>query len=894
MLVYLVQINGVGNASFTMANPPHRQLVSVGILRFQDDSGIGMSPELGQKLAQDLQQRFAGTFKDVLPRVINGATNSATTTPLTIDQIVELGKQNGVKFVIRGGLLSLTSQKAGQEVIAQLYAEIISIDTGTIVSTLRAGGVPTQAGGGEPLAAIDLTSNQFRSSVAGRALADAIVQLAELSHQALTAPASTTTQTTVEASNVDDALATSQAEAAQAAEADAELQQLIAQAEAILSDGTNVSTESIRTVSESLEALKSALASKASLMEKGEDTTQVDEELATRKQTLQTAVAQVTAEVSASSETASSGVEQPSGEKKGLLSSVDEFAAQALSILQKIQEIRSTVLGVEESVAGESDSANYEGSPIEEPASEANGVVLDENGNPVEGANVSDQESGAETATDSNGVYDLKGLVSGKIAKLLVMKGQMKMSAQADIWPGHPAILDFQFKSKFAKGKLSGFAVLPSTVLINSSKSQVSTRGILRGVVQDSLGRPVPRALVALKGLGVARTNSQGQYTFLNVPSGAHQLIINQNGLKPKSAPVQVVPQKSNDAKVQFSSADSLAKPSTKGSLTLRQAGSQLEGTVVDNDNYPIAGAKVSVTQQVSSVYVLTGTKGSFELKNLKPGSYRLVVSRVGFESMNQNIVLSANGTERRNLQLRKQSSPLVANVMKSEMERRRTVHSNDQKVSRVQVNTSASRMVNSHNGRISGRVTDADTGKPVPSAVITIEGQPPLKSDHQGNYELNNLATGSYKVRVNVVGYSTEAKTIKVREGSFTREDFALKAERRAKLETVEVTDRSGIRISDREQRSKTNVAGQVIDARTRRPIAGAMISIPGQQGAITDSAGRFLIRNLMPGNYQVGVSKTGYSSDQRSIGVRSGETINVSFTLTTRAIPSIRLPRP
>jgi hypothetical protein len=26
----------------------------------------------------------------------------------------------------------------------------------------------------------------------------------------------------------------------------------------------------------------------------------------------------------------------------------------------------------------------------------------------------------------------------------------------------------------------------------------------------------------------------------------------------------------------------------------------------------------------------------------------------------------------------------------------------------------------------------------------------------------------------------------------------------------------------------------------------------------------------------------------------VRSGETVNVSFTLTTRALPSIRLPRP
>jgi hypothetical protein len=60
-------------------------------------------------------------------------------------------------------------------------------------------------------------------------------------------------------------------------------------------------------------------------------------------------------------------------------------------------------------------------------------------------------------------------------------------------------------------------------------------------------------------------------------------------------------------------------------------------------------------------------------------------------------------------------------------------------------------------------------------------------------------------------------------------------------------------------------------------------------QQGATTDAAGNFLIGNLAPGNYQIGVGKSGYSSEQRRIGVRSGETVNVSFTLMTRALPSI-----
>ena len=894
MFVCLVQINGLGKTFDTIRVPFQEQLVSVGILRFQDDTGRSLPPALGQKLAQDFQQRLAGSFKDMLPRIVS-VTDTAPTGSVSVEQLVALGKQNGVKFVIRGGMLTLTSDKAGQDtkVSAQLYAEIISVDTASIVSTLRAEGAATQPGAIETLTAIDLTSDQFRSSATNRALTDAIAQLAESTHQAVTAAPSSETQAAVESTSVEGSLTSAQAEAATASESDAELEQLIAQAEGILANGANVSTESMSAVSKALEDLKSSLASKASLMEKSQDPAEIDQELVTRKETLQATLAQVTAEVSAASETNSGEVEQPSGEKKGLLTKIDEFTGQALSILQKIQEIRATVLGVAESTVGETDP-NYQGMPIEESVSEANGVVLDENGNPIDGANVNDQESGAETTTDSNGVYTLKGLVNGKLAKLLVTKGQMKMSAQADVWPGHPVILDFQYKPKSVKAKISGFGVLPSTVVLDTSKTPIATRGSLLGIVQDAQGRPVPRALVTLRGLGVARTNSQGQYTFLGVPSGTHQLLVNQSGLKTKSAQVQVLAKKSNEARLQFAPADSLAKLPAKGSLILRQGGTTLRGIILDNDNHPITGAKVSVIQQIWSAHVLTGPKGSFEVRNIKPGAYRLAVSRVGFESISQSIVLPGNGTEDRNLQLRKQSSPLIAGVLKSEMDRRRTIGGNVPPTSRGEVNKPASRIPDSRSGYIAGRVTDAENGKPVPSAVVAIEGQQQSRTDRQGNYELKNLAAGNYKIRVSGTGYSAESKSIKVREGNLSREDFALKRERRVMQQITEDANRPGIRISERPKILAAGVTGQVIDGRTHRPIAGAAVSIPGQRSATTDAAGRFLIGNLAAGNYQIGVGKSGYSSEQRTIQVRAGETVNMSFTLTTRAVPAIRLPKP
>jgi hypothetical protein len=106
------------------------QTVSIAILNFQDDTGANAPAELGQKLAQDLHQKVATGYKDLLPRLVVGS-DAAAVKGLTIDQIAALGKQNGAKFVVRGGLLTLTSELAGSDskVTVQLYADIISADT---------------------------------------------------------------------------------------------------------------------------------------------------------------------------------------------------------------------------------------------------------------------------------------------------------------------------------------------------------------------------------------------------------------------------------------------------------------------------------------------------------------------------------------------------------------------------------------------------------------------------------------------------------------------------------------------------------------------------------------------------------------------------------------------
>jgi protocatechuate 3,4-dioxygenase beta subunit len=630
-------------------------VVSVGIVDFQDDSGSNVPQPLRRKIAQELQQNLLAAYKDILPRLISDA-NAAAGPSLTIEQLVALGKQSGASFMIRGGVLSAIAEpmagKSGMKV--QIYAEVISVDNGSVVTTARSGGAATQADPIEALSAVDPGGQNYPLSAVGQAFSVAVGRLAEPIHQAIATPAA--------AADV----SAPAAEETSTADADADLQQLITQAESILTSGGNASTESITAVQQALQSLQAALAAKANLMEGGKDTAQADQDIATGKQALQTAIAQVTAELSAPATTSTApATEEATAEKKGLLTSIDEAASQALSILQKIQEMRSTLAAAEQPAATTT-------TPAEQPVSEGTGVVVDENGNPVEGAQVTDQTSGASTVTDSHGVYHLQGLLGGKMTTLTVQKGLTKTSAQTQVWRGQPAVLDFQMKSSAAaKGSTSG--VLPSTVLLKPAGDRIAANATLTGIVLDAHGRPLSRALVNLKGLGVARTNSQGQYMFLNVPAGTRELIVDSNGMTPKTTRVQVVARQRNEAKIQFSASEQTSKTVTKPVVS-KTSRNDLARPIVVNRPVPVRSGGVAVQvidaktrRPISGVTIsMTGQRslssdsaGRVVLTNLSPGIYQVSAAKAGYSVEQRTVVVKSGETATLSLNL----SPRAAAV---------------------------------------------------------------------------------------------------------------------------------------------------------------------------------------------------------------------------------------
>ncbi len=816
----------------------------VALLEFQDDTGTNVSAEKIKTLTAALHQNIATRYKDLLPRLVSGS--DAATQASTLAQIAALARQNGARYIVRAGLLALNCAASGSsnKVVAQLYADIIFAEDGTVLSSVRAEGSGTEEGA-QPPSASGLNSCSVSSQTTEQAFAGALGQLADSIHQTVvggTANGST-------AGNSVQTPPPSPLDAAQSAAQDADLQQLIAQTETLLSSNVNLNSPAVTAAGQALQALKSALQTKATLMQNGQDPSQADQDIAAQRQSLQSAVAQITADAAAASSTGTvtASPQQTGGQEKGFLQTINDFASQSLSLLQNIQQMRSTLQNLTEPSPVVQPGDNP--SPAAQPVGECNGVVRDQSGNAIPNAQVAEQLSGASTVTDSNGQYDLRGLVVNQIATLTVTAEGKSMTAQSVIIAGQLATLDFQFKPDSATGGHP--VILPPTVVVNASVG--SKVGALKGVVRDPQGLPVPRALVSLKNLGFARTDSRGEYQFLNVPAGKQILQVNESSYQPTTKEVTVAAGASTQLPVRFAVVDRM-NPGADTSLTVSASGATLTGLVVDRQNHALAGARITLLQQASALAILTGPNGAFVLSNVRPGQYRIVASRAGYEPVSQNMTLSSRASSSVQFRLDQQNSPLVANLLKARAPRTCLIR---------------------------GRVV-ATGGRALAHATVILKpangdfGAMSVNTDEDGDYQLT-AGPGTYEIRAHANSYQPASHFLEVKAGAISQFDFALQP-----LAAESSGNSSGRTFLIPEKLAPAgNLVGQLTDANTKRPVTGAIVLISGSKQTRTDENGRFNLANLSPGRYQLTISHPGYSSLQGAISIQSGKTAFANLSL-------------
>lgn len=155
----------------------------------------------------------------------------------------------------------------------------------------------------------------------------------------------------------------------------------------------------------------------------------------------------------------------------------------------------------------------------------------------------------------------------------------------------------------------------------------------------------------------------------------------------------------------------------------------------------------------------------------------------------------------------------------------------------------------------VAGRVTDADTGEPLPGANVVIEGeQIGAATEADGRYTLE-VDPGTYTVRASFVGYQESAVEVTVEAGETVRQDFSLTPDYTG-LEEVVVTG-----LAQQQSQAESSVSVTSIDA-----------------GELTDNADFQSMSSLFQGSTPgVTVSRTsGNVGGSIRFNVRSGVSLN------------------
>jgi hypothetical protein len=160
--------------------------------------------------------------------------------------------------------------------------------------------------------------------------------------------------------------------------------------------------------------------------------------------------------------------------------------------------------------------------------------------------------------------------------------------------------------------------------------------------------------------------------------------------------------------------------------------------------------------------------------------------------------------------------------------------------------------------GTVKGRVTSINSGAALASATVQYSGGSTL-TDTNGNYTFTSVAPGSKSFTASKSGYLSRSSTVAVTAGVATTLNFQLST--------------SG------------KIAGKVVTS-TGAIISGATVKLSGGVIATsvtltTNSTGNYLSGWIPVGSYTVTVSKSGFTTTNKSTSVSAGVTSTVNFTM-------------
>jgi curli biogenesis system outer membrane secretion channel CsgG len=171
----------------------------IGVLPFEDASGVGAA--FGENVAKFIRSEFLKN-KTITPKFIQYKPANDEASTVDVDKAIELGKKNGVDFVVIGTILeaeasSSSSGVGGISILGQsvgsslrtvsatitIQGDLISVKDGKLIESFRASGSETDASVGADVStewgSLNSDKQTGDNSPNARALREAVEDLVE-------------------------------------------------------------------------------------------------------------------------------------------------------------------------------------------------------------------------------------------------------------------------------------------------------------------------------------------------------------------------------------------------------------------------------------------------------------------------------------------------------------------------------------------------------------------------------------------------------------------------------------------------------------------------------------------------------------------------------------------
>ncbi len=212
-----------------------------------------------------------------------------------------------------------------------------------------------------------------------------------------------------------------------------------------------------------------------------------------------------------------------------------------------------------------------------------------------------------------------------------------------------------------------------------------------------------------------------------------------------------------------------------------------------------------------------TSATGAYTLTGVPTGTVQLVASATGFQSVTQSVVVNGGAVTTANFTL-----PAVGAA-----------------------------------GTVTGKITNISNGGILAGATVTWSGGT-ANTNASGIYTLTNVTAGSRIITASKTGFLARPGTVNVTAGATATLNLQLAT---AGKITVKVVSPSGAVVSG----TSVSIKGGII---------------PNTVTGATSTAGTFTTAFIPVGSYTVTVSKTGHTTQSKTVTVTSGVTSTVTFT--------------